>query len=152
MVRRALVAFLALPGVVAFAVPCLVLALTGRTTITFPFGFVVLALGTVLLFWCVRDFYVAGRGTLAPWDPAQELVVVGLYRFSRNPMYLAVLAILLGWTITFGSWLLLGYLVLVAIGFHLRVVRAEEPALQRTFGEAWQDYAARVPRWIGRVQ
>ncbi len=64
-----------------------------------PRGVPLLGLGTVLLLWCVRDFYVAGRGTLAPWDPPRHLVTVGLYRVSRNPMYLAVLLVLTGWAI-----------------------------------------------------
>ena len=112
-----------------------------------PAGMALVVVGTVLLLWCVRDFYVTGRGTLAPWDPPRELVEVGLYRRSRNPMYLAVLVILAGWALAFASRTLLIYALCVAVGFHLRVVLAEEPYLARTHGAAWLAYKARVRRW-----
>jgi protein-S-isoprenylcysteine O-methyltransferase Ste14 len=83
----------------------------------------------------VRDFFVAGRGTLAPWDPPRHLVVVGLYRFVRNPMYVSVLTVVVGWWLATGSRLLAGYAVVLAIGFHLRVLYHEEPWLRRQFGE-----------------
>jgi protein-S-isoprenylcysteine O-methyltransferase Ste14 len=146
---RALLAFLALPGLVAFAAPPLLiwpepLHATFRTS-----GLAVLALGTVLLLWCVRDFYVAGSGTLAPWDPPRHLVVFGLYRFSRNPMYVAVFLVLLGWAIGFRSPLLSAYALAVLVAFHLRVVFGEEPWLAKTHGEAWTQYVSEVPRWFG---
>jgi protein-S-isoprenylcysteine O-methyltransferase Ste14 len=68
-----------------------------RWTVDHPAGFFVLIVGTLGLLWCVRDFYVRGKGTLAPWSPPQNLVVVGLYRYSRNPMYVCVVLVLLGW-------------------------------------------------------
>jgi protein-S-isoprenylcysteine O-methyltransferase Ste14 len=66
-------------------------------------GLALLAVGLVLLLWCARDFFVSGRGTLAPWDPPKRLVIVGLYRFVRNPMYIAVLILLAGWSVATGS-------------------------------------------------
>jgi protein-S-isoprenylcysteine O-methyltransferase Ste14 len=102
----------------------------------------------VALLWCVRDFYVAGKGTLAPWDPPRHLVVAGLYRYTRNPMYVAVTLLLIGWAWTFAASGLLFYAAGVALAFHLRVVFGEEPWLARTHGDAWRDYAARVPRWF----
>ena len=152
MFARALLAFLALPGVVAFAVPAVWLHSSGRTTPVHPLGLVPLAVGVAALLWCVRDFYVSGRGTLAPWAPPANLVVVGLYRFSRNPMYVAVTLILLGWAAAFASRGLLVYAAAVAIAFHLRVVIAEEPWLAQKHGVAWQEYSRRVPRWIGLTQ
>jgi len=148
MFWRALLAFLALPGVVAFAVPAGWLVADGRTHVEQPLGLLVGGLGVVGLLRCVRDFYVAGRGTLAPWAPPQSLVVVGLYRYSRNPMYVAVLLILLGWAWSFGSAGLGIYAAGVAVAFHLRVVLGEEPWLSRTHGQAWADYASRVRRWF----
>lgn len=143
---RALAAFLILPGTIAFVVPWWI---HPRGV---PFHVVsapVLAVGVALLLWCVRDFYVAGRGTLAPWDPPKRLVIVGLYRVSRNPMYVAVLVILCGWALAFPSRSLWTYAAVVAVGFHLRVVFGEEPWLARTHGEEFAAYRAAVPRWLG---
>ena len=148
MFVRALVAFLVLPGMVAFALPFLWLRSSAHLHLVYTLGLAPLAIGIAGLLWCVRDFYVSGKGTLAPWAPPQRLVVVGLYRYSRNPMYVSVALILLGWAVSFGSGDLLAYALLVVLAFHLRVVLAEEPYLARTHGEAWREYAARVPRWL----
>lgn len=148
---RALLAFLALPGVVAIAVPVVWLIRTGRTEIVRPWSVTLLAAGFAGLLWCVRDFYVAGRGTLAPWSPPRRLVAVGLYRFSRNPMYVAVLAVLAGWGLAFGSDGHLVYATIVAAAFHLRILLHEEPWLARSFPEEWEAYRRRVPRWLVRL-
>src|SRR4051812_32435188 len=111
----------------------------------------IVGVGTALLLWCVRDFYVAGRGTLAPWAPPKHLVVVGLYRVSRNPMYVAVLIVLIGWGLVFSSRALAIYAAVVALAVHLRVVTYEEPWLARTFGAEWLAYRRRVPRWLGPI-
>jgi protein-S-isoprenylcysteine O-methyltransferase Ste14 len=145
---RAVLAFLALPGMVAYAVPLLLIA--PRDSASFnPVGMMLVVLGTGLLLWCVREFYVAGRGTLAPWTPPRALVVTGLYRFSRNPMYVAVALILIGWALGYRSPALAIYAFAVCVAFHLRVVLNEEPFLARTHGEEWARYKARVSRWIG---
>jgi protein-S-isoprenylcysteine O-methyltransferase Ste14 len=148
MFARALLAFLALPGVVAFAVPVSWLLARGHTQLVQPFGLIPLVLGLVGLLWCVRDFYVHGKGTLAPWSPPANLVVVGLYRYTRNPMYVAVTLILLGWAVSFGLPGLYVYAIVIAVAFHLRVVLGEEPWLARTHGVQWHEYARRVPRWF----
>ena len=148
MLIRALLAFLALPGVVAIAVPIMWLIGSSHTQVVQPLGLVPLAIGFLALIWCVRDFYVAGKGTLAPWAPPVRVVVVGLYRYTRNPMYVAVTVILLGWALSFWSRGLFIYCIAVAIAFHLRVVFGEEPWLARTHGEEWGRYARRVPRWF----
>jgi protein-S-isoprenylcysteine O-methyltransferase Ste14 len=145
---KAMVAFLALPGMVAFAIPLLLIA-PRQTVSVATVGLIPLFAGIALLLWCVREFYVAGRGTLAPWSPPQHLVVTGLYRFSRNPMYVAVVLVLFGWAIAFRSWALAVYAFAIGVGFHLRVVFGEEPWLARTFGEKWVRYRSRVPRWFG---
>jgi protein-S-isoprenylcysteine O-methyltransferase Ste14 len=142
---QALVAFLALPGVVAFLVPWL---LRPRPARPHAAGAPLLALGVGLLLWCVRDFYVAGRGSLAPSAPPRRLVTVGLYRHSRNPMYVAVLITLAGWAVLFGAARLWGYAAAVAAAFQLRVVYGEEPWLARRHAEDWAAYRARVPRWL----
>ena len=151
MYLRALIAFLALPGVVAGLIPALLAYTDGRRTGGWTFGFVFLAVGFILLLWCVRDFFVSGRGTLAPWDPPKHLVIVGLYRFVRNPMYIAVMTMVVGWAIATGSRWLVWYGVLLAVGFHLRVVISEEPWLRRQFGAEWADYSASVARWLPRL-
>jgi protein-S-isoprenylcysteine O-methyltransferase Ste14 len=148
---QALLAFLALPGMVAYVVPILI-AEPGRGVAFDARGVGLLIAGTALLLWCVREFYVAGKGTLAPWTPPRHLVVSGLYRYSRNPMYVAVVIVLLGWALAFHSRPLAIYTLAVAISFHLRIVLGEEPWLARTHGDAWLRYAARVPRWIGRAR
>ncbi len=150
MFWRAVCAFVALPGSVAFVVPALWLWQSGGFHLQQPWGVVGLVIGTVGLLWCVVDFYVQGRGTLAPWSPPHQLVVVGLYRYSRNPMYVCVVLILAGWAVAFASPLLLGYCALVALAFHGRVLYGEEPWLARAHGAAWQAYVDRVPRWLGR--
>ena len=143
---RALAAFLACPGVVAFLVPWLLLRPRGGDF--HAVGLVPLAVGGALLLWCVRDFYVAGGGTLAPWAPPRRLVAVGLYRVSRNPMYVAVVVILCGWALGFHTWAAWLYALAMALAFHLRVVLREEPWLAETYGEQWTAYRARVPRWL----
>jgi hypothetical protein len=80
MFLRALVAFIALPGIVAFAIPISWLVSTSRTELAQPLGLVPLLAGCVGLLWCVRDFYVFGKGTLAPWSPPQHLVTAGRVR------------------------------------------------------------------------
>jgi protein-S-isoprenylcysteine O-methyltransferase Ste14 len=148
MFARALLAFLALPGVVAFAVPVAWLVASTHTRLVQPLGLLPLVVGSFALLWCVRDFYVSGQGTLAPWSPPVHLVVVGLYRYTRNPMYVAVTLILVGWALSFGLPGLSVYAIVVAIAFHLRVVLGEEPWLARTHGARWEEYASRVPRWF----
>lgn len=143
---KALVAFLALPGIVAFLVPLLLKPDT--RVFSAWWGLVPLGVGSVLLLACVREFHVAGHGTLAPWAPPTRLVATGLYRWSRNPMYVAVLLILTGWAIGYQSWPMALYAVAVAVVFHLRVVLHEEPWLARTFGDVWTQYQAEVPRWL----
>lgn len=150
MFIRALIAFLALPGVVAGVVPLLILGGDAHLARTAPYGIALLCIGFLLLLWCVRDFYVSGKGTLAPWDPPKRLVVVGLYRFVRNPMYVAVLTVVAGWSLAFGSGWLGLYLGILAVGFHLRVLFYEEPWLSRQFGTDWEVYAKAVPRWLPR--
>ena len=151
MARRlvaAVFAFLAMPGMVAFAVPLLLLRPSSPGPLSIP-GLVLLAIGLVLLLWCVRDFFVSGRGSLAPWATPTTLVTVGLYRVSRNPMYVAVAMILWGWALAFRSPALASYALVISVAFHVRVVFGEEPWLAQRHGSEWERYTARVPRWLG---
>jgi protein-S-isoprenylcysteine O-methyltransferase Ste14 len=96
-------------------------------------------------------FALQGLGTPAPVAPTKNLVVTGLYRYVRNPIYVAVVAIILGQALLFGAW---GLVLLGAgfwLAFHLFVVAYEEPTLQSTFGAEYEAYCANVPRWIPRL-
>src|SRR5712692_10548511 len=145
MLARAIAAFVALPGTFAFALPLTIGISAGRPLRHIGLGLVALCLGTLLLLWCVREFYIAGRGTLAPWAPPQRLVTSGPYRFSRNPMYLGVVTILVGWCTLWGSRTLVIYAAVVLCAFYLRVRLAEEPWAARRFGAQWDAYRGSVP-------
>ncbi len=149
MFFRALLAFLILPCIVAGLIPLILASLDPWRGQGFLFpGIPVTGLGLIALLWCVRDFYVSGKGTLAPWDPPKHLVVVGLYRYSRNPMYIGVLTLIAGWVLLTGSLLLACYLLVFAVIFQLRVIRFEEPWLSKKFGVEWTAYCATTPRWL----
>lgn len=152
MFARALLAFLILPGVVAGLVPILILSAWSHPERPAAAGETLMAVGTALLLWCVRDFYVRGRGSLAPWAPPTRLVVTGLYRYVRNPMYLSVVALVAGWAVAFSSGAMAIYLAILAAGFHLRVRFGEEPGLRVRFGAEWDSYSRQVPRWIPRLK
>jgi protein-S-isoprenylcysteine O-methyltransferase Ste14 len=153
LLLRALGAFVVLPGVVAFAVP-LAIALTGphrplpAVGVATLGGIVLVVLGTLALLGCVREFVVVGRGTLAPWDPPRHLVTSGPYRWSRNPMYLAVTAVLAGWALLFGSRTLGLYTLLVFVAFWIRVRFVEEPWAAQRFPLEWASYRSRTRRWL----
>jgi protein-S-isoprenylcysteine O-methyltransferase Ste14 len=149
---RSLLFVILLPGTVAGYIPWRILRGSGQSVVPRFSATAALAGGLALagacvLLWCVWDFFAAGRGTLAPIDPPRKLVVRGLYRFTRNPMYNGVVAILLGEAWLFRSIPLLQYAVAVFVLFHLFVVFYEEPALQSRFGESYREYRAKVPRW-----
>jgi len=153
MFLRALLAFLILPCIVAGLIPLILASIDpwcGNSLLLF--GIPVTGLGLIVLLWCVRDFYVSGKGTLAPWDPPRHLVVVGLYRYSRNPMYIGVLTLIGGWALLTGSPLLACYLLIFSAIFHLRVIRFEEPWLSKKFGIEWTAYCAVTPRWLPRLR
>lgn len=96
-------------------------------------------------------FALQGLGTPAPIAPPQNLVVTGLYRHVRNPMYVAVVAIILGQAILFGDWPLMAYGVFMWLVFHAFVLTYEEPVLAESFGAEYEDFRANVPRWIPRL-
>ena len=96
-------------------------------------------------------FALEGLGTPAPIAPTQRLVVTGLYRYVRNPIYIALVAVILGQALLFGDWRLLWYGALLWLAFHLFVVMYEEPTLVETFGLEYEAFRASVPRWIPRL-
>lgn len=110
-----------------------------------------LATALGLVGWCVRDFVIRGLGTPAPIDPPVRLVVTGLYRHTRNPMYLGALTILLSEAVLSGIPLMFAYSGFFALAFHLVVVLYEEPVLRRRFGDTYRAYHTAVPRWGWRL-
>jgi protein-S-isoprenylcysteine O-methyltransferase Ste14 len=106
------------------------------------------AVGGSIYAWCVWDFATFGRGTPAPIDAPKRLVVRGLYRFTRNPMYVGVLTVILGWAALFEAPLVGLYALVVATVFHGFVRLYEEPQLERLFGAEYRDYKSRVGRWL----
>lgn len=113
-------------------------------------GLLPLAVGIAGIAWCLRDFSIVGRGTPAPFDPPRQLVVTGLYRYVRNPMYVSALLLLVGEAILLGAPVLLRYAAGFLIVVHVFVVLYEEPTLRRTFGESYERYRQSVPRWLPR--
>lgn len=104
--------------------------------------------GAVALLWCFWDFATIGKGTPAPIDPPKVFVSRGLYRWTRNPMYVALGLILIGQSIFFESWTLLIFAACVWAIQHLFVILYEEPALKQKFGAEYESYLKSVPRWI----
>ena len=96
-------------------------------------------------------FALQGLGTPAPIAPPHNLVVTGLYRYVRNPIYVAVVAIILGQAVLMGDWRLIVYGALLWLFFHAWVVVLEEPELVSRFGTEYDDFRANVPRWIPRM-
>jgi protein-S-isoprenylcysteine O-methyltransferase Ste14 len=121
----------------------------------FPFriiGALLIATGLPVLLDSFARFAIQGLGTPAPIAPPRHLVVTGLYRYVRNPMYVAVLSVIFGQGLLFGSVPLLEYGLVVWLGFVAFVLAYEEPALRRQFGAEYQEFCARVPRWIPRLR
>jgi protein-S-isoprenylcysteine O-methyltransferase Ste14 len=143
-----------LPGTVTIVIPAILVWLGGADVepVTALAGAIVIAAGLALVVWTVALFIGVGRGTLAPWDPTSRLVVSGPYRHVRNPMISGVAAILGGEALFFRSWdvalELAVFVALNAVYFPL----VEEPGLRRRFGTEYDEYRARVPRWIPRVR
>ena len=143
-----------LPGTVTVLIPYWILSaraagVSSNRSIRY-LGIPLILIGAVGLLWCIWNFFSQGRGTLAPIDPPKHLVVRGLYRYVRNPMYVCVLTILTGEAIFFMSRSVLleaGIFFSLAYSF---VVFYEEPALRSQFGESYERYVRKVGRWIPR--
>ena len=152
-VLKTLVFVVLVPGTALLWVPYLLL----RKAVPWPAGWinwmavVPCALGAAILLKCAWDFAVVGLGTPAPIDPPKSLVVSGLYRFVRNPMYVGICLVLLSEALLFTSLRLLTYALVPWVFFHLFVVLYEEPALRKKFGTSYRDYCRGVPRWIPRI-
>ena len=108
----------------------------------------IFAVGAAIFGWCLWAFAALGQGTPVPIDAPKRLVVRGLYRATRNPLYVGVLSVAWGWAILFQSTRLAIYALLAGVGFHLFVVLYEEPRLRRQFGAEYKRYYEQVGRWL----
>jgi len=142
---------LLVPGSVAFYIPLWIAspAPVDRAPDAIHWlGLAPLAVGVAIYLWCAWDFASFGRGTPAPIDAPTRLVVRGLYRYVRNPMYVGVLCAIVGWALYLASGMLCLYAAAVWTAFHLFVVVYEEPHLRSRFGADYERYCAVVNRWL----
>jgi protein-S-isoprenylcysteine O-methyltransferase Ste14 len=112
------------------------------------FGGVVLAIGAFLVIETTTRFAFQGRGTPAPWAPPQRFVAKGSYRYVRSPMYLGVLAMIVGQALLLGREILFAWALAAWLIFHLFLVFHEEPGLRERFGAEYEDYSSTVSRWL----
>lgn len=119
--------------------------------VTRVIGVALIIVGILGLVDSFARFALQGLGTPAPIAPTQNVVVTGLYRYVRNPMYVALVGVAVGQALLFGDGRLLWYGVLVWLVCHLFVVVYEEPILQRRFGTEYDAFRINVPRWIPRL-
>jgi protein-S-isoprenylcysteine O-methyltransferase Ste14 len=156
LAARSLLWTVLLPGVVAGYVPWRYFGLDRlRIDAATPrqlLGLAAIGAGIVLLAACVVEFARSGRGTLSPVDPPRHLVVRGLYRYVRNPMYLSVTIILLGEALLARTPALVWYWVAWFAMVNAFVIGYEEPTLRRGFGASYDEYARQVGRWIPRLR
>ena len=152
---RSLFFALLLPGSVTLLIPYFILSGRGGIRVqqwgSLQYLAVIgVAAGATILIWCISDFARVGRGTLSPVDPPSTLVVRGLYRYVRNPMYVGVLLLLLGEAALFQSRALLIYTGIWFLFVNLFVILYEEPTLRGKFGDSYDQYRRSVRRWIPR--
>ena len=115
------------------------------------FGVLPIVMGVIVYLWCSFAFVFTGKGTPIHTMPPKKFVVIGLYRYVRNPMYLACCLVLSGETLLFQSQGLLIFLWIMFVSFNIRLMVFEEPALRKRFGESYLQYCKSVGRWIPRL-
>jgi protein-S-isoprenylcysteine O-methyltransferase Ste14 len=156
---RHLLSVLLLPGIVTIAIPVFILNQYNQANpgwslavplnlLPFLTGLLFIIAGLILLYQTISLFARIGNGTLAPWDPTQNLVNQGIYRYVRNPMITGVFSILLGEAILFGSLFILAWFAVFVLINLVYIPLLEEPGLARRFGHDYKEYCQRVPRWI----
>lgn len=155
-----LCAILLLPFMVTVVIPGVILWLTGPDTLGLwefvpatrvglsVVGGALVCLGLVLMFATIWLFVTVGKGTLAPWNPTQRLVVQGVYRHVRNPMISGVFFILLGEAVLTASLPILGWFAFFVVANAFYIPLAEEAGLLNRFGAEYLTYKQNVPRWI----
>ena len=152
LVMKTLLFTVLVPGTVGVYVP---LYLAGdRMTgdgISLGLAMGLFTIGLILYLRCAWDFAADGKGTPAPIDRPKRLVVRGFYRYTRNPMYVAVLTVIAGWAALYRAPVLVAYAVVVSVIFYSFVRFYEEPRLEREFGREYAEYKKRVGRWLPRI-
>ncbi|MBV6441536.1 MAG: hypothetical protein EPGJADBJ_03222 [Saprospiraceae bacterium] len=111
-------------------------------------GLPLIGLGLTILLICIWDFMTKGEGTPFPLDPPKKLVTAQLYSYSRNPMYLGIMTMLAGWSVWYASIPVIAYSMAIVLIFNLFVRIIEEPLLEKQFGQAYEEYCRKVPRWL----
>ncbi len=141
------------PGTVVGLLPWLITGWHGGTTrpaVLIVVGTILITVGCAVLLYAFGEFVVDGLGTPAPPAPTDKLVSRGLYRYVRNPMYLAVLTAIVGQAVLLARPVLLAYAAAVGAGFAAFVHWYEQPSLRRRYGVAYEEYCERVPGWLPR--
>lgn len=142
------------PGIVTGLIPFWILGSMAKSNFTNPWnihhhlGAILFVTGLVTMLACILSFATKGKGTLSPVDPTKRLVISGLYNYSRNPMYVGVMMILIGECIFFQSISLSVYSAIIFIAFNLFVILREEPRLRKDFGNEYIQYSRQVRRWM----
>ncbi len=146
--------FFVAPGTVAGLIPWWITGwdLSHSNPALIAVGGLLVAGGLAALVASFARFALDGRGTPAPVAPTKTLVITGLYRRVRNPMYVGVMAILLGQALAFYSPGLVAYCVAIWLAFQVFILMYEEPTLRVTYGDQYEAYFAAVPRWIPRLK
>ena len=157
LLLRSIFFTLLLPGTVTVLIPYWLISSSG-TSIPSNYqairylGIPLIWIGAAGLLWSIWEFFSQGRGTLAPVDPPKHLVIRGLYRFVRNPMYVSVVTILLGEAILFRSPAVVIEAGVFLVLAHIFVALYEEPVLRRQFGATYEMYSQTVGRWLPRFR
>jgi protein-S-isoprenylcysteine O-methyltransferase Ste14 len=118
-----------------------------------PLGLILLLPGAAIMLRCVFDFAWSGRGTPAPFDPPRALVVTGLYRYVRNPMYVGMGLFLIGEALLFPAIRvpMFATVLILWLAVHCFIIFYEEPTLRRSFGSDYEQYCRNVRRWWPRL-
>lgn len=142
------------PGIVAGLLPFLLVQDNVKNIADYPLnmfhysGIILFLSGIVITIKCIISFAIEGRGTLSPADPTKKLVAGGLYKYSRNPMYIGVILILTGESIFFNTPTLWIFSFIVFTVFNIFIVYFEEPRLKKDFKDEYLKYNENVRRWI----
>jgi len=156
-------AIIILPVNALIVVPSILLLVTKDSSFAYgfeyPWPFVICFIGLILavssfyfMFLTVKLFVEKGKGTPAPWNPPKNFVVLGPYRYVRNPMLISVLIFLLSETIVFGSRSIFIWFLLFLIANMIYFPFFEEKGLEKKFGKSYLEYKRNVPRWIPRLK